>query len=484
MPNGTDCSNVLQSEALCVPTQWFFLDCTADGRAGEWLKADLGNDIDYFHLALRDVDPETCVISMRPAVLHAILDAHARRVAEGSKGRLVIWIVGHLGDPAEVRLLAELPLDVSNFMFWESGLVPIVIRCAVGGTDEDRHRYLRPVREQYFGLTDFSAPYYGKHDAGRVYGNEFDSTLLASDGAQLRKLVEYLVPLHVEEARFARAHLQRHSPGGMFVIEDVMRNSARWRKIDWLGVAAYPFFKRLWDLARDDVLEVLDYRRCPGRAKDPWAALSGRAREKNWDDLGLDPTPWNPFDGERAYRITPGDHPVRLRLAKFLLRQDAFAEVLEHCEIARAEGGYDAAERWLKAEAMARHGLGRKAEARALFAQYRQQLERVTDPSAELLDEIGGIALMEGDFTTAYEVARRAIGKDRFLGHAYDTMVIAGRSSGNAEYERAATELAAMNKVTVPIHVRESVSQAMKGAKVIPAGAHRPTRRRWWQFWR
>ncbi len=41
MPNGTDCSGILQTEALCVPTQWFVSDCTKDGRIAQWLRADI-----------------------------------------------------------------------------------------------------------------------------------------------------------------------------------------------------------------------------------------------------------------------------------------------------------------------------------------------------------------------------------------------------------------------------------------------------------
>jgi hypothetical protein len=34
MPSGSDCCAILQTEAVVVPTQWFVLDCTADGRVG------------------------------------------------------------------------------------------------------------------------------------------------------------------------------------------------------------------------------------------------------------------------------------------------------------------------------------------------------------------------------------------------------------------------------------------------------------------
>jgi hypothetical protein len=47
---GTNRSAVLRTEALCAPTQWFVLDCTGDGRAAAWLRADLTNEVDYLHV--------------------------------------------------------------------------------------------------------------------------------------------------------------------------------------------------------------------------------------------------------------------------------------------------------------------------------------------------------------------------------------------------------------------------------------------------
>jgi hypothetical protein len=487
MPNGTDCAAVLQTEAVCVPTQWCVFDYTSDGRAAEWLRSDLSNEIDYLHVQSSADDVASLHdrhVADRPSLLHALYDAYERRVERGSKGRLVVWFVADLADDAGRYWLAEAPLDVSNAMFWRAGLVPAVMRIGIGGGETDRRRFLSAVRDQYFGLPDFSLPYYGKHTPGEIYGNEFDSTLLCPSDEEALALVEHLVTLHLDETAFARAHLQRHSAGGIFVIEQVMRESRQWRRIDWLAVTAYPFFPRLWELPRDDVLAVLDYRRCPQREENPWAALSGHSREKNWDHLDLDAT-INPVDGYQPDRVTPGDHRTRLMLAEFLLGHRLNDEVLHQCDLGRTEGGYSANDRWLKVEALARDGLGDEPQARVLFKRYRERLQAAADQTARTMDEIAGIALMEGNFSLAYETACRAVERDRFLGHAYDTMVIAARSSGNEGWERGATELAARNGVTIPIHVREKTSGVLKSAKAVAADAPpTPQERKWWQFWR
>src|SRR5204862_2710 len=162
--------------------------------------------IDYLHRpphAKAALDTKAALIAQRPGALHAVLDAHERRRAQGSKGRVVVWLVADLGDPAGRRMLAELPLDVANVLFRKAG----------------------------------------------------------------------------------------EAPG-------------------------------------DDLLEVLDYRRCPAREGDPWAAIKDRSREKNWDGIGYDlgPPGIDPMRGEAPYRITPGDHATRLHLAAFLHRQGAYDE--------------------------------------------------------------------------------------------------------------------------------------------------------------
>ena len=488
MPNGSDCAAVLQTEAIRVPTQWFVLDATADGRAAGWLRADVPGEIDYLH-ARREPpaggDAKAAYVAMRPALLHGLFDAYERRRGRGQQG--AAGRVGR-GRPGRTRWAG---------VCWPSGRwtwptpcsgtpasSPPWLRVGVGGSEADRRSFLSHVRGQYFGLPDFSGPYYGRHTPGQLYGNEFDAVLLCPSDADAAAIVGHLVPLHIAETRFARAHLQRHSPGGMMVIEQVLAASSQWRKIDWFALTAYPYFRRLWDAPRDDLLAVLDYARCPARAQDPWAAIKGRSREKTWDDLDLGPAD-DLLAGDAAYRVTPGDHRTRRLLAGFLLSHRDHAEVLRQCDLARSEGGYDANDRWLRVEAFARLGTGDEDHGRPLLDQYRRRLGAVAEPSAKVLDEVGSLGLMASDWRLAFESARRAVGKDRFLGHAYDTMVIAGRESGNAAYEQEAADLARANGVTVPIHVREQTAKVMKTAKLVklpepPA----PQRRKWWQVWR
>jgi hypothetical protein len=482
VPNGTDCSNILQTEAICVPTQWFIVDCTKEGRIAPWLKADLSGEIDYFHCDGL-CDPHAGFQQLRPNVLHALLDAYHRRKAEGSRGRLVVWVIADLSEPLGNLLLAQLPLDIANLMFWESHLVPVVIRAGIDGTAEDRRRYLSCIRDQYFGLPDFSRPYYGKHTPGQIYGNEFDSTLLSPNDAGLRNIVEHLVTLHLAETRFAKSHLQRNSRGGILVIEQVMKESLRWRKIDWLAATSYPFFKRLWNTEREDILDLLDYSRCPARQQNPWATLQGRSREKNWNDLDLDPVKSDPLVGQSPYRVSPGDHRTRLALAHFLLSHRLYEDVLAQCKVAQDEGGYRASDQWLKIEGLAQRGVGKDSESRKLFGQYREKLEADPSPTAQTFDEIASMALMERDFRSAFDSALKAVKRDRFLTHAYDAMVLAGRESGDPSFEKQAIELAKDNGVAIPIHVRERTAQVMKGAKVSEVKPQPPAAKKWWKFW-
>jgi hypothetical protein len=66
---------------------------------------------------------------------------------------------------------------------------------------------------------------------------------------------------------------------------------------------------------------------------------------------------------------------------------------------------------WLKLEALARHELGQVERANELFARYRCDLQAQPDPSAETLDEIACMALMEKNFPAAAEFALKAIAK-------------------------------------------------------------------------
>lgn len=489
MPNGMDCCCLLQTEPRCVPTQWLVFDCTPSGRCSEWFREDKEKTIDYIWLrhGLDRTPPDAdtapvkrAFIDLRPTAVAAMLDTYRSRRNFGSGGRLVIWFIGDVSDSFSTLLLAELPLDLSNVIFWESGWAPAVIRGAIGAGTDERQRFLSIVCNQYFRMPDFFIPYHGKHEKGQLYGNEFDSCLLAPDDVPLRAVIQHLVPLHLEETRFAADRTEPHLGGGTLVIEEVMERSLKWRRIDWLAIAQYPYFPRLWDTEKSDILDVLDYRRCPQRVKDPWAALKHRSREKNWDHLNFRPETHDLMQLEQPYRISPGDMRSRLSLAQFLLRCDDRAGVLEHCSFASNEAKDKVDAVWLKIEGLARYGLGEQERARALFQSYRRKLLSIEGPSASTFDEVGAIALMEAEWKLAVEYALKAIEIDKHLLHAYDTLVIAARKSHNPEWEELARSLADKNCVKVPIHVREQAQQVVRAAK--PIGAAPKPQKKWWQF--
>jgi tetratricopeptide (TPR) repeat protein len=463
MPNGTDCSCLLQTEPQVTPTQWLVFDLTADGRCLEWIRHDQTGAIDY--VPLRGGEPtlpvsnegdaaKQALIEVRPTATRALLDSYARRCEAGSGGRLVMWFIGDVADPLSRQLLAELPMDLSNLIFWESGNVPAVIRGCLSADDEARRALLSMLHDQYFIMPPFSDAYYGEHISGQLYGNEFDSCLLSADDDRLRHVIEHLVPLHVEETAYAVQHAEPRRGGGLLIIEDTLQDSLRWRKIDWLAVAMYPYFPRLWEAGEEDFLDVLDYARCGARRADPWAALRRHSRERNWDHLQLT-AHYDLARLEQPYRISPGDVRSRLPLTGFLLRRGHPEEALRQCELAAGESEEELAPAWLKMEGLARHELNHEDQARALFVRYRERLMAGTDASAATFDEISSTFLMEDNWERAVEYARKAIDSDPHFLHAYDALVIAARAMNQPELEEHARRLAEEHGVRIPIHVHE-----------------------------
>lgn len=476
MPNGTDCSSLLQTEALSVPTQWFILDCTAQGEVKSWITEDQAPSVDCCLLprpaggvAADSVEAlKRAIIEARPAVLAQLADSYERRCRDGTEGRLVIWVIAELSDALGALALAELPIDLSNRIFFGAGLAPAVLRCAIGGSDEEKRRTLALLKPQYFDLPDYSRPYYDQWEPRQLYANEFDSTLLLPDRGALRRLLSHLLPLHVEETARTRARLQRHREGGVLIIESAMARSLSMRRIDWLALAMYPHFPRLWDDTQDDILDVLDFRRCPERARDPWAALKQHKRERSWDHLTLPEPTHDLLFLEEPYRISPGDHRTRLPLAQRLARQGDEEEALAQLARARAESP-ELPIGWLKLEGLIRHRQRQEDAARGLLSQYVERLSGANpEPADSVLDDLGSVQLLLRDYPRAAELARRAIERNKELLHAYDTLVLASRESGDPKYEAEAVALARANQVTVPLLARE---QAHKPPQLVDATA-------------
>src|SRR5262245_24690337 len=129
MPNGTDCSCLLQTEPLHVPTQWVFFDLSEGGLASPWLAAE--PTVDYLHLTGRSLAPDF------------LLSSYSGRLQQGYRGRQVVWFLIDAADPRSREWGLELPLELSNLMFWETNQVPSVLRALVGSA-EDRNQLLAP----------------------------------------------------------------------------------------------------------------------------------------------------------------------------------------------------------------------------------------------------------------------------------------------------------------------------------------------------
>jgi len=467
-----------------VPTQWLIIDATADARVRGWLQPGAVDTIDLLTIdrdgTLDDPDAlKQYYIESRPSVLRAVFASFDARRSQGSRGRLVVWVVGDAEDPFGRLILTELPLDISQAVFWRTNYAPGMLRVCIGPDRDGRRCYLSGIQAQYFSMPDFSPAYYGQHEEGRLYGNEFDSTLVSPDDEGVRRILDHLQPLHLEEFGYASQFDDPPSGGGMMVIEHVLKWSREWRKVDWFALSAYPYFARLWDTEKSDILEILDFRRCPRRASDPWAALSSRAREANWDHLGLTQPAVDVMHLEKPYRVSPGDSATRFLLAEFLLNVEKHGAALEQCQIASAEDATGLPEAWKGTEGMARHGLGQEVEARELLTDYRTGLKGQPDPSAQTLDKIAGLDLMLGDWAEAAAHAEEAVGKDPHLLNAYNALIIASRQSGNASIAARAKSLAEANGIKIPILAQEEVREVMSKAKIVE-----PTEKKWWQFWK
>jgi hypothetical protein len=91
------------------------------------------------------------LVQMRPVILehlHATFNQRRRGGPNlpgggaGTRGRLVVFVVGDLANPLSRLLLEELPLDLTAFIHWKLGLHPALVRCALGGgaLPQDRNR--------------------------------------------------------------------------------------------------------------------------------------------------------------------------------------------------------------------------------------------------------------------------------------------------------------------------------------------------------
>lgn len=465
MPHGADCCALLQTESLVVPTQWVLVDTTPTGQVADWLPPAASPELDLLRAPrpAPHADLKAALVAARPALTAGLLDALERRRAE-TAGRLVLTVVGDLADPVSRAWLRELPLDLANLAFWSAGVAPGVLRLAWGGDATTRAAWLASVAPQYFALPDFSAPWEGEHRPGQLYGNAFDAVVLADEPAPLAALIERLAGLHREESAAARRAPASERAGGVLVLEEVIAASRAWRRIDWLALALYPLFPRLWRLPADDLLGRLDMTQAD--PADPWAGWTGaREREPNWKALALPPGDWDELEGEEPYRITPGDARARLVLAEFLRQVGSLEEAKAHCLIGASEVASGFEPRWLRVEGLVRLGLGETERGGELIASYRDGL--LADPhlGPAALDEVATMFLVTGDHAAARAHARRALALDPRLLHALDTLTLAGRAAGQPAWEDEARDHAARHTLRVPLLVREATERAARASQ-------------------
>lgn len=434
MPNGTDCSCLLQTEPLHVPTQWVFLDLTGPGLASPWLASE--QTVDYLHV----ID--------RHQAHDFLLSSYAARQHQGYRGRQVIWFLVDAADPRSREWGLDLPLELANLMFWESNQVPSVLRGLVGAT-EDRAQLLSPLQYQYFAQPDFTGPYYGDHVPGQLYANEFDSCLVTDQVSTLHNLIQQLLPLHRQETRLAtQGGPDLRGSGGMLIIEHTMQASQSWRKIDWLSTAMYPYFPRLWDLDRSDLLKLLDISRCADRLTDPWAALKPLQRERDWEHLRLrEVVP--PEPDLTPYRLPVTAVGPRLPLARFLQRHAQHLGVLEQCEAVRGRVTHEPM--WLRVEGMSRLALDQPEIGKPLLRAYQDHLLDHCDGTPASYDQIWGMAMMLDDWPAVVAYAHKAMQADPRYLRAYDALVIASRQTGDPHYEEQARALASEHMLEIPI---------------------------------
>lgn len=443
MPNGTDCSCLLQTEPLHVPTQWAFFDLTSAATAFPWLGGEAS--LDYLK-----------VDSSRQAA-DFLLHSYEARLQQGCRGRQVIWFLVDLADAESRRCGLNLPLELANLMFWETNQVPSVLRVLLGPA-QARQPLLRQLQYQYFAMPDFTGPYYGEHVPGRLYANEFDSCLVTENVATLQAVVRQLVTLHREETRLAtQGGPDLRGAGGLLIIEHTMQASQSWRKIDWLATAMYPYFPRLWDLDRKDLLEILDISRCAERLTDPWAPVKKMERERDWEHLRLGPVD-PPEPDPTPYRLAPEAVRARLPLARFLQRHSQHLGVLEQCDAVR--GRVHDEPLWLRVEGMSRLALDQPELGKPLLQAYLNHLLADCDGTPAAYDQIWGMAMMLDDWPAVVNYAHQALQADPRYLRAYDALVIVSRQTGDPRYEEQARALASEHMLEIPILRQEAARRA------------------------
>jgi tetratricopeptide (TPR) repeat protein len=217
-----------------------------------------------------------------------------RRLAQGTKERCVIIVLGFSDDPLSNTYLTELPIDVSNLWFWKTAHLPGIIRVAtlknhkiemhgmprtISSKMEPFKSLLTSLRTQYFesprfdsgspsqvSTTSESAPKLFNYDKERT--NQYDIVLCGrafEDGAA--KFFREILALHKSETAHASKNIssQYGSGGSLYLLQGRLVSSVSgWRRVDWLVMAQCQFLPRLWNLddppTLQELLHLFNYR--------------------------------------------------------------------------------------------------------------------------------------------------------------------------------------------------------------------------------
>jgi hypothetical protein len=128
-----------------------------------------------------DAEMKREYIKVRPLIMKSFLESYNIRIKEGTKGRLVVWVVGDLNFRWSTHLIQQIPFDLgsyplfinmannvcftANLSFWKQKLVPPVLRVATTfqtphkhdvATDTLKQAFLAGLHSQYFELPPYS----------------------------------------------------------------------------------------------------------------------------------------------------------------------------------------------------------------------------------------------------------------------------------------------------------------------------------------
>ncbi|KAL6075709.1 hypothetical protein QOT17_003404 [Balamuthia mandrillaris] len=411
--------SLTKTEFFCVPTQWFVVDATKDHSAVSWVKSiltSLNEDekngkepipsassvgIDYVRvpwpssscslddsMTLEEEEDDAENESndedlrwkrlyadhIRPKVLAHFQTMFnlRRRTSPSSKGepqslslhsstrgRLVVWVVGELARPLSALILEELPVDLTNMVFWKTGgLKPAVVRVALVPNEHTKNSFLNQLSYQYFGeqptnkassissssasvpSSSSSSSPLRQHQQPPTYvqHNEYDCCLLVHDISRFKAVLRRLIQLHVEELHLIQELTPvPHKPGELLVMDP----TKRWRKVNWFSMTQPLTFPRLWRVTSSDADETRSLLQKLDGTLSTRESIEVR-RELNWNALALVAEAYRrPLDlaeDDPNHRISRCDEWTRREFIQYLQKRGMFKESLQQIEIAKQNG--------------------------------------------------------------------------------------------------------------------------------------------------